>query len=452
MRFLLALLAVVAVSGGARAAPEEDIHSFTLENGLQVVVIEDHRAPVVTNMVWYRVGSADEPPGQSGIAHFLEHLMFKATGTLDDGEFSRIVAANGGDENAFTSSDYTAYFQRIAADRLDLVMGMEADRMVNLDPGAEAVLAERDVVLEERRQTVESSPGGPFNEQRRAMLYLNHPYRIPVIGWAHEIAGFSEEKAIDFYRAHYAPNNAIVVVAGDVTVDEVRTLAEKHFGPIPASDAIAPRIRPQEPPPRAARRLEYRDARVRQPYVARSYLAPQRRPGDQNEAAALYVLAELLGGSGITSVLGRELQLEQNVALDAGAFYSDEGLDPQSFTLYVVPLPGVDLAEAERRMDEVVAKFTEEGPDPAQLERIKTQIRAAQVYALDDQQRRARRVGSALTSGLTLEDVAAWPDALQAVTETDVIEAARQVFRPEASVTGWLMAEEPAAEEAELGQ
>ena len=443
MRAPLAVLALSLLPAAALAAPDPAVTRFALENGLVGVVIEDHRAPVVTHMIWYKVGSADEPPGRSGIAHFLEHLMFKATDELSDGEFSRIVAANGGDDNAFTSFDYTGYFQNIAADRLDLVMGMEADRMVDLAPTPAGVAAERDVVLEERRQVVENDPGGPFNEALDAALYLNHPYGHPVIGWAHEIEAFTWEEALAFYRAHYAPNNAVLVVAGDVAPAEVERLAEKHFGSIPAA-AILPRVRPQEPPPVAARRVELRDPRVRQPYLSRSYLAPQRRPGAQEEAAALTVLAELLGGSAVTSVLGAGLTLGERVALDAGAWYSGLGLDPQSFNLYVVPVPGVGLAEAEARLDALIDRFVIEGPYPAQLERVKSQLRAGEIYALDSQGAQARRVGAALTSGLTLADVDAWPDLLQAVTPEDVQAAARALFRPEASVTGWLMPDEPA--------
>lgn len=426
-----------------------DITSFTLPNGLQGVVIEDHRAPVVTQMVWYKVGAADEPPGQSGIAHFLEHLMFKATGTLADGEFSRIVRENGGEDNAFTAADYTGYFQRIAADRLGVVMAMEADRMVNLAPGAAGVLAERDVVLEERRQVVENRPDGPFGEARRAALFLNHPYARPVIGWEHEIAAFDEEKALDFYRAHYAPNNAILVVAGAVDPAEVERLALEHFGPIPANDAIAPRVRPQEPPHRAARRVEMRDARVRRPYVVRSYLAPTRQPGEQREAAALRLLADLLGGSGITSVMSRTLQLDEEIALSAGASYSELGLDPQSFNLHVTPRPGVSLAEAEARLDALIARFLEEGPDPRQLERARARVRAAEIFALDSQMGRARRIGAGLATGLTLQDIEEWPALLQEVTAEEIVAAARALFRPESSVTGWLMGPEP---EEGLGQ
>jgi zinc protease len=445
MRPLFAL--ALSLLPSAAAAGEGGVTSFTLANGLTGVVIEDHRAPVVTQMVWYKVGSADEPPGQSGIAHFLEHLMFKGTTTLADGDFSRIVAANGGDDNAFTSTDYTAYFQRIAADRLDLVMGMEADRMANLNPGEAGVISERDVVLEERRQRVENAPDGAFDEQRRALLYLNHPYRHPVIGWRQEMEGFDRDKAMAFYRAHYAPNNAILVVAGDVDPAEVQRLAEAHFGPLPAAP-VPPRARPQEPDPVAARRFEVRDPRVREPQVARLYLAPQRRPGDQATAAALTILAELLG-SGITSVMAKELELGDGIAVGTGAWYSGLGVDPQSFSFQVAPKPGVPLAAAEAALDGLIARFLAEGPQPEQLVRTKTRLHAAEIYQQDNQQARARRVGSALASGLTLDDVAAWPDLLQAVTPADVQAAARAVFRPEASVTGWLVADDDAGS---LGQ
>jgi zinc protease len=439
LRHLLAA-ALILLAALPLRAQQDDVTGFTLENGLEVVVIEDQRAPVVTHMVWYRVGAADEPPGQSGIAHFLEHLMFKGTSTTPEGAFSRTVRAQGGEDNAFTAHDYTAYHQRIAADRLPLVMAMEADRMANLDPSEEAVRSERAVVTEERRQVVENTPAGLFGEQRRAALYLNHHYGRPVIGWMHEIEGYTRAMAMDFYRTHYAPSNAILVVAGDVTAAEVRVLAEEHYGPIPPSDAIPPRLRPQEPPHLAPRRLEFRDARVQNPSLSRTYLAPPRRSGDQEEAAALTLLAELLGGSGVTSVFARELVHGSEIALDAGAFYSDTGLDTQTFGLHVVPRPGVSLAEAEARMDELIARMIAEGPDPAELDRIKTRIRASETYALDNLPRRARRIGVELASGLTLEDSRAWPEVLAAVTPEAVRAAAAEVLRPERSVTGWLMA------------
>ena len=422
-----------------------DVSGFTLDNGMDVVVLEDRRAPVVVQMVWYRVGAADEPPGKSGIAHFLEHLMFKATDNMETGELSRVVSENGGTDNAFTSYDYTAYFQRVAADRLELMMEMEADRMSNLRFDPVEVATELQVVLEERNQVVENQPAAVFSELRSAAQYLNHPYGIPVIGWRHEIEGYTLEDAEAFYRAHYAPNNAILIVAGDVSPEEVREMAERHFGPIAANPDIAPRVRPAEPPQRAERRLSFADPRVSQPYVMRTYLAPQRMSGAQDEAAALTMLAALLGGSSQTSVLARTLQFDTQTAVFTSAFYGGVSLDPSTFGFVVVPADGVSLAEAEAALDREIAAFLEEGVDDDQLERIRTQIRASLIYEEDDIQALARRYGMALTSGLTLEDVAAWPDLLQEVTEEQILDAAARVLDRRNAVTGWLQS--PATEE-----
>lgn len=425
-------------TSSAIAAP---VSSFNLDNGMEVVVIEDHRAPVVTHMVWYRIGAADEPAGKSGIAHFLEHLMFKGTEKFPDNQFNQLIADNGGQDNAFTSQDYTGYFQRIAADRLELVMELEADRMTGLTLTQDVIPPERQVILEERSQRVDNSPGSLFAEQRNAALYMNHPYGIPIIGWRHEMEELTLEDALDWYRAYYAPNNAILIVAGDVTPDQVKTLAQKYYGPIPLSDAIVPRQRTTEPPQLAERRITFSDARVRQPYIIRTYLAPERNAGDQKQAAALTILAEVLGGSGLTSAMGKQLQLEEKIAIASAAFYNGMGLDAQVFGVYAVPAPGVDLKTVEDGIDRVIETFIETGPDPEHLERIKNQIRAAEIFGLDDQQARARQYGAALTSGLTIEDVAAWPEILGEVTALDVVDAARTVLDRRKSVTGWLTGE-----------
>lgn len=280
---------LLALAGPALA---DDVTTFTLDNGMEVVVIEDHRAPAVTQMVWYRIGAADEPPGHSGIAHFLEHLMFQGTDDMAEGAFSATVEENGGTDNAFTSWDYTAYFQRVAADRLDLMMKMEADRMRDLQLTEDDVVTERQVILEERSQRTDGDPGSLMNEQMAAAQFMNHPYGIPVIGWRHEMEALSRQDALDFYQANYAPNNAILIVAGDVQPDEVRALVEKHYGPLAPSDRIKPRERPQEPPQLAERRLVMQDERVSEPYLVRTYLAPERNAGDQRKAAALTILAD----------------------------------------------------------------------------------------------------------------------------------------------------------------
>jgi zinc protease len=440
MRQLIASLSLLAATALPVAA-QDQVTSFTLDNGMDVVVIEDHRAPVVVHMVWYRAGSSDEPPGTSGVAHYLEHLLFKGTDTLEPGEFSATVAKNGGSDNAFTSYDYTAYFQRVAADRLGLMMQMESDRMVNLRLTEEDIATELNVIIEERNQRVENNPASLFREQKSALQYLNHPYGDPIIGWQHEMSNLGMEDALNFYKTYYAPNNAILIVAGDVQPDEVRALAETHYGKIPANPDLPERSRPQEPRQMAERRMIFEDPRVAQPYVTRSYLAPERDSGEQEKAAALTLLAEILGG-GTTSLMAEKLQFETQRAVNTAAYYWGTSLDDTTFTMVVVPAPGVTLQQAEDAMDEVIASFLETGVDPEQLERIKMQVRASQIYARDDVGQLANRYGRALTQGLTVEDVQAWPDILQAVTAEQIVEAARDVFDRDKSVTGWLKAPE----------
>ena len=440
MRQLIASMALI-FSTIAPAWANDQVSTFELDNGMEVVVIEDHRAPVVVHMVWYRAGAADEPAGVSGVAHYLEHLLFKGTDTLEPGEFSATVARNGGSDNAFTSYDYTAYFQRVAADRLGLMMEMESDRMVNLRLSEEDTATERDVIIEERNQRVENNPGALFREQKSATQFLNHPYGTPIIGWQHEMNDLGMEEALDYYETYYAPNNAILIVAGDVQPDEVRTLAQEHYGKISANAALPERTRPQEPRQMAERRMVFEDPRVAQPYVTRSYLAPERESGDQKEAAALTLLAEILGG-GTTSVMTEKLEFDTRKAVSTGAFYRGTALDDTTFELYIVPAPGVTLEQAETAMDEVIAGFLDSGVDQQQLDRIKMQVHASQIYARDDVGRLANRYGRALTQGLTVEDVQAWPDVLQSVTTEDIMAAARDIFDRDKAVTGWLTAPE----------
>ncbi|OED48501.1 zinc protease [Rhodobacteraceae bacterium (ex Bugula neritina AB1)] len=436
-RITLAAAAVIAALSSPAQADEQTVTSFTLSNGMDVVVVEDHRVPVVQQMVWYRAGSADEPPGQSGVAHFLEHLLFKGTDKLAPGELSATVRANGGQDNAFTSYDYTAYFQRVAADRLELMMQMESDRMTNLRLSEEDIVTEREVILEERNQRTDNDPVALFREQLQAVQYLNHRYGQPVIGWRHEMESLDMGDALSFYQTYYAPNNAILVVSGDVQPDEVKALAEKYYGVIPANPDLPERFRSQEPPQTAARRLTYEDPRVAQPYVQRSYLAPERDSGDQQKAAALFLLAELLGG-GNTSFLANALQFDQQVAVYSGAFYSGSTLDDTAFTLLIVPAEGTSMEQAEAALDSTIARFLEEGVDEAQLERIKLQLRAAEIYDRDNVNGIANRYGRALSIGLTVQDVQDWPKILQSVTADEIIAAANEVLRPETSVTGWM--------------
>jgi zinc protease len=432
---------VLVLARGPADAGLFDPKSFVLENGLQVVLIEDHRAPVVTQMIWYRAGSADEPLGKSGIAHFLEHLMFKGTRDVPIGEFSETVTRNGGRENAFTSYDYTGYFQTVAADRLETVMRLEADRMTNLTLTEEQVVAERKVILEERSSRVDNTPTGLFFEQMNAAQYLTYPYRIPVIGWETEIRNLSLADALDWYRTYYTPNNAILIVAGDVTLDVLRPLAEKYYGVIPQR-AQPVRSRQHEPPQLAARRLEMFHRQVTQDTWRRSYLAPSYQWGESQHALPLQLLAQVLGGRS-TSRFYRNMVIEDQVAVQASAFYSATDVGPSQFFLFAVPRGDTTLDDIEARMESLVADVLKNGITQEELDRTKRFLLAQAVYARDNVQGAARIFGEALTNGRTVEDVESWPDRMKAVTLDEVNAAARYVFDKSRSVTGILRARQP---------
>ena len=409
----------------------------TLANGMRVVVIRNHRVPVVTHMVWYGVGAADEGPGESGIAHFLEHLMFKGTKTRKPGEFSRILARNGGQENAFTSSDYTAYFQTVSVDRLEMVMEMEADRMTNLVLTEKGVETEKSVVLEERRSRTDNNPGGLLAEQVDAALYLNHPYRRPVIGWAHEIEALNLKGVMAFYEKWYAPGNAILVVGGDITLEKLKPLAEKYYGSIPAAPPT-PRTRPTEPPQHASRRVTLEDKRVRQPAWGRVFLAPSHLSGETKHAYALKVLSNILG-QGATSRLFRALVVEGKLAVGAGSYYQGDDRGPGKFALYASPRPGIDMATLESKIEELVAELLRDGVTKEEVDRAKKRMRAQAVYARDSLTAGARVLGSALAVGLSVEYVETWPDRIGAVTKADINAAARAALKNSHSVTSQLL-------------
>jgi zinc protease len=439
----VALISAFALSAtGALAqttVTSEPPASFTLANGLQVLVIPDHRTPVVTQMIWYKVGSADETPGKSGLAHFLEHLMFKGTSKHPAGEFSQTVLRIGGNENAFTSTDYTGYYQRVPREQLGKMMEFEADRMTGLILKDENVLPERDVVLEEFNMRVANNPEARLIEQIMAALYLNHPYGRPVIGWRPEIEKLDREDALAFYKRFYAPNNATLVIAGDVEAKEVRPIVERTFAEIPPQPAIpVKRIRPQEPEPAAARTVTLSDPRVEQPSVKRYYLVPSATTAAAGESPALDVLAQLMGG-GSNSYLYRALVVDKPFAVSANAGYQGTSLDPSQFMISVSPKPGVEFSQIEQVIDGVIS---DAGQNPARsedLERVKTQLIAEAIYAQDNQATLARWYGGALTSGLSVEDIRSWPDRIRAVTAEQVRTVAQKWLDKKRSVTGYLI-------------
>src|SRR4051794_20340801 len=443
----LVLPLLVTASHAQTTVTSDPPASFTLPNGMQVVVIPDHRTPVVTQMVWYKVGSADETPGKSGLAHFLEHLMFKGTAAHPAGEFSQTVLRIGGNENAFTSTDYTGYFQRVPREQLAKMMEFEADRMTGLVLKDENVLPERDVVLEEYNMRLANNPEARLSEQIMAALYLNHPYGRPVIGWRQEIEKLDREDALAFYRRFYAPNNATLLIAGDVELDEVRPLAERTFGKIAPQPAIpARRMRPQEPVPAAARTVTLSDPRVEQTGLRRYYLVPSATTAAKGESPALDVLAQLMG-NGSNSYLYRALVVDKPLAVSASASYQGTAVDDTQFTISVSPKPGVDFAAVEQTIDAVIAEVAQNAVRAGDLERVKTQLIAEAIYAQDNQATLARWYGAAITTGLSIDDVRAWPDRIRSVTAEQVRAAAQKWLDKKRSVTGYLIKDTAKREE-----
>ena len=434
----------LALSAPASAAESSGpkISDFTLANGLEVVVIPDHRAPVVTHMIWYKVGAADETAGKSGLAHFLEHLMFKGTAKHPAGEFSTVVARLGGSENAFTTNDYTGYYQRVPSGELKTVMEFEADRMTGLVLTDDVVKPELQVILEERNQRMENNPRARLGEQMDAALYLNSPYGKPVIGWRHEMEGLTRDDAIGFYRRFYGPNDAVVVIAGDITPEAALKLTQDTYGKVQRRAAIPPRNRPKEPPPVAVRSLTLADARVEQPMVERSYLVPSfatakadNKPG---QSEALEVLGFILG-SGNNSRLYNGLVVDKHAAVGAGAYYDSSALDESKFTVYAVPAQGVTLPQLDAGIDDTIAAVVAKGVTGEELDRAKSRLIADSIYAQDNQASMARWYGTALMTGATVNDVQQWPARIRAVTAAQVQEAARTWLIKTRSVTGYLI-------------
>lgn len=437
---LVALAIAVLPFGAGAAAAVFNPETFTLDNGLQVVVIPKKGVPVVSHTIYYKVGAMDEPPAKSGLAHFLEHLMFKGTKTLKPGAFSAIVARNGGRENAFTSQDYTGYYQNVASDRLEKMMEIEADRMTNLVLTDALIEPERNVVLEERRSRIENSPNGKLAELSNAALFMNHPYRIPIIGWEHEIRSLTREDMLDFYRDWYAPNNAVLVLSGDVTAAEVRPLVEKYYGKIPAR-AVPQRPRWQEPPPDGERRIVLKHKQVQQPSWSRRMLAPSYSTGPEEDTYALQVLAEILGG-GSTSRLYRSLAVEQRKAVSAGAWYRPDGRGPGTFGFYGAPRVGNTVEDIETLMEAEIAKLLKDGVTENEVKQAIQRLKDAAIFARDSISAPSRVLGNALVTGRKIEDVEAWPDRIGAVTVDAVNAAARSLLTRKGSVTAILLPEE----------
>ncbi|MBC6444480.1 MAG: insulinase family protein [Alphaproteobacteria bacterium GM202ARS2] len=423
--------------------------TFVLDNGMQVVVIENHRSPVVAQMVWYKIGAADEEAGKSGLAHFFEHLMFKATKSIPAGEFSKIVARHGGRDNAFTSQDYTAYFQSVPKNTLETIMRHEADRMRNLVLTDDTVYPERDVIIEERKQRVDNDPASILDEAVSAALYTNHPYAIPIIGWQHEIEKLTTADAIDFYNKHYQPRHAILIVSGDVTATEVKTLAEKYYGVIPNNDSTsevspspAVRDRTISPPRFAQSYVKLADPRVQQEKWQRLWVMPSINHATQRTPDEVYdLLAEILGGSSTSFLYGR-LVREQKVATSVYAYFSN-ALDYDTFVVGALPAPNVSLEQLEQAVSDALQAFLAEPIDSRMLKRIKNQYLAQAIFDRDSLIGPAMILGHALVLGRTIADVERYPQKINQVTQKAIAQAAQELLGTIQPLTAWLQKQDP---------
>jgi zinc protease len=441
--FIILVCCLLGMPGLAQAKTFNS-ETFMLENGMQVVVIPNHRAPVVSHMVWYRFGGSDEKPGESGVAHFLEHLMFKGTAKMPEGQFSLTVKKLGGDENAFTTHDYTAFYQNIARDHLEKVMEMEADRMKNLQLTEAQVASERQVVIEERHQRVDNTPQARFQEQLLAALFVNHPYATPVLGWLQEMKEMTREEVLSYYHTWYTPNNAILIVAGDITAEELKPLAQKYYGSIP-SQPVPERVRPRPAPITVEHQIIMRDPRIGQPTVMKIYRAP--RGSD-----AMELLSEILGGT-TTARLYKDLVVDQKLAISAGADYDAISLNDTTFSIYATPTPDTPLPVLEAAIDKEIARLMDTGVTLEELKGARTRALASFTYYRDSLQGPALLFGRTLASGFDVDYLENRSTRIEKLTIDDINDAADAVFKSgDMPVTGVLLPAPPQAPEHKEGK
>lgn len=429
LTLFLLLLASAACGEGLKAT------GFTLENGLEVQVVEYHRAPVVTHMLWLRAGAADDPEGRSGTAHYLEHLMFKGTHSVPDGDYTRRIERVGGEQNAFTGADFTAYYVTVAKEHLAEVMELEADRMQHLAPTG--FDSEREVIIEERRMRVDNQPQALLAEKMEARLFAGHPYGIPIIGWKREMAQLTEADVMRYYRARYHPGAAVLVLVGDITQDEAETLAQKYYGSWPAAE-VPERLWPDYTPPAKAERVRLSHPEVRQPVWSREYPAPSLGYGEKARVFPLMLLADALG-DGRSGRLYRRLAVERKLAVAASASYSPFPRGPSALNVTLVPAQGVGMAALEAAYTEELQAFLQRGIGRRELERVKNKLKAEAVYLRDGMQQQAYILGQLLMLGYDAEFFADWTKRIDAVRAEDIKQAAAEVLQDHRAVTGVLL-------------
>lgn len=443
-RLLKTLAAGVLIASHCLIAPAgANPFDRTLANGMKVIVKEDHRAPVVATMVWYRAGSVDEVNGKTGVAHVLEHMMFKGTSDVPPGEFSRRIARAGGRDNAFTSRDHTAYFQQLHKTQLPLALKLEADRMVNLQLTAEEFAKEIKVVMEERRLRTDDQSASRLFEQLMATVYTAHPYRTPIIGWMNDLENMTVEDAREWYQRWYAPNNAILVVAGDVDAQEVFDLAQTYFGALPAR--TLPARKPQREPAQSGTRRLTLKAPAELPRLVMAYHAPSLRDVRQDwEPYALAILAGVLDGHDAAR-LDRRLVRDRGIALSAGASYDGINRGEALFFLDATPAAGTAVAALEAALREEIRLLAESGVSEQELRRVQAQVVAGQVFQLDSVFNQARLMGSLETSGLPHDSLQVQSERLLAISSEQVQAVARK-FLVDDQLTVAVLDPQPMAE------
>lgn len=434
---LLILFLIVCFSGNVFAI---QINNFHLKNGMEVVHIPSKRIPAIAHLVWYKAGAMDEPIGKSGIAHLFEHLMFKKTENLADGEFSKTIAVNGGDDNAGTSQDYTVYHQAIAKKHLSLVMSLEAERMKNLVVNKNSVKNEIDIVIEERNMRVDNNPKALLREKMKKALYRDHPYATPVIGWKDEIKALTKDDALNFYKTYYSPNNAILVVAGDVTIDQIKSLAEKHYGELEISK-IEQKHLPKLSPLEKSQIIKQSNPSVKKSEFLRYYLAPSALSEGNKHTEALSVLSQILGG-GETSRLYQKMVMDEHLVTKIGSYYDSISKGESIFGFYAIPKDKVKFEKISTTIEEEIRNIIKNGIPKDALTRAQNILKADFIYAQDGLKNMAFIYGRAITTGLSADYITKWPERISKVTEDDIIQAAKYIFENKHSVTGFLTGEE----------
>ena len=421
------------------------IETFSLDNGLEVIVIPNRRVPAISHMLWFPNGGADDPSGKSGLTHFHEHVMFRGTANFPAGEFESTISRLGGNHNAFTGYDTTGYYVNIPKTALPRIMELEADRIRGIRPSDADIIKEREVIIEERRQRVDNNPTSQFHEQLNSILFVNHPYGTPLIGWLHEMEGLTKDDVLELHENHYSPNNATLILAGDITMAAAKPLVERYYGRLKERET-KPRNRRIEPPIRAAKRLTMHHERVKEPEWQRNYIAPSVNTEDKQHGIPLMLFTEWLGGSD-TSYLYQELVVKQKIATRISAGYNPFSIGPSSMSIRATPAPKVSMEKLEKAIDAALEKAQSITLAPADITRTKTLLKAETIFAREGLQGIAYLVGWMKMNGLSTNYVNEWESNIEAVTTTQMTAAAKVALDLQGSVTGMLLPEAEAEAE-----